>query len=530
MITRFAVTFLVIAELFSSFAVFAKEDVKASVKSKDKSADLKMHDDFFSQSIDKEALEVKPTATIDLKNGDEFVLRASIVKEKIGKTYVKRLAYNGMIPGPMLRVKQGSEIKVKLINDTDVDTSLHSHGLRLDSKNDGIPGISQPPILPGQSFTYTLSFPDSGFFWYHPHIREDYAQELGLYGTFRVLPADSTYHNEAKREVPLILDDINLASDGQMPKFFKDRTNYALMGRFGNVLLVNNEKMFTVNVEKSEVIRFLVINVANTRTFRLSMPGVMIKRVAGDLSLYEKEEFVDEVILSPSERVLIEIAFDIKGNYKLFQRGAGQAVPIAEVNVSDPNPNMEFQRVVPFDKLHENPLVVSQMLAVRKLISKKPDRSISLRVALSEQLKKSMHGMNHHSSSSIEWEDPMESMNFSSSSKDLSWEIFEKSTGKKNMEINWKFKLGKLEKIQISNEAHSDHPMQHPIHFHGQRFAVLSENGVINKNMVWKDSVMVPAGETLEIVLDPSNPGRWMAHCHIAEHLHSGMMIGFQVD
>jgi uncharacterized protein YlzI (FlbEa/FlbD family) len=102
MITRFAVTFLVIAELFSSVAVFAK-DLKVSVKSKDKSADLEERDDFFSRSIDKETLEVKPTATIDLKNGDEIVLRASIVKEKIGTTYVKRLAYNGMIPGPMLR-------------------------------------------------------------------------------------------------------------------------------------------------------------------------------------------------------------------------------------------------------------------------------------------------------------------------------------------------------------------------------------------------------------------------------------------
>jgi FtsP/CotA-like multicopper oxidase with cupredoxin domain len=72
--------------------------------------------------------------------------------------------------------------------------------------------------------------------------------------------------------------------------------------------------------------------------------------------------------------------------------------------------------------------------------------------------------------------------------------------------------------------------MHHPIHFHGQRFAVLKQNGVVNQNMVWKDSAIVHAGETIEVVLDPSNPGKWMAHCHIAEHLHSGMMLGFQVD
>ncbi len=73
------------------------------------------------------------------------------------------------------------------------------------------------------------------------------------------------------------------------------------------------------------------------------------------------------------------------------------------------------------------------------------------------------------------------------------------------------------------------HPMQHPIHFHGQRFLVLSRDGEQETNMAWKDTVLIPSGETVEILLEVTNPGEWMAHCHIAEHLEAGMMLPFNV-
>jgi hypothetical protein len=72
--------------------------------------------------------------------------------------------------------------------------------------------------------------------------------------------------------------------------------------------------------------------------------------------------------------------------------------------------------------------------------------------------------------------------------------------------------------------------MAHPIHFHGQRFAVVSRNGVPNDNLVWKDSALLLAGETMDILLELSNPGKWMAHCHVAELLGTGMMFAFTVD
>jgi FtsP/CotA-like multicopper oxidase with cupredoxin domain len=86
-------------------------------------------------------------------------------------------------------------------------------------------------------------------------------------------------------------------------------------------------------------------------------------------------------------------------------------------------------------------------------------------------------------------------------------------------------------KIRLVNEMDSDHPMPHPFQIHGAgRFLVLARNGVVETNLVWKDTVLVLTGETVDILLEISNPGRWMAHCHIAEHHESGMMFSFNVD
>ena len=114
--------------------------------------------------------------------------------------------------------------------------------------------------------------------------------------------------------------------------------------------------------------------------------------------------------------------------------------------------------------------------------------------------------------------------------KDVIWQIKDLETNKINMDIYWKFKKGNYYNISIYNDPKSNHPMQHPIHFHGQRFLILSRNGVKTTNYTWKDTVLVKTGETVEILLEASNVGKWMSHCHIAEHLTSGMMIGFDVE
>ena len=90
--------------------------------------------------------------------------------------------------------------------------------------------------------------------------------------------------------------------------------------------------------------------------------------------------------------------------------------------------------------------------------------------------------------------------------------------------------MGDRVKIKLVNELASDHPMHHPFHVHGAgRFLILSRDGEPDMNLVWKDTVLVRSGQTVEILLEVTNPGRWMAHCHIAEHAESGMMFSFDV-
>ena len=163
---------------------------------------------FFSQEVDENTPLAKPSEIVELKNGDTYEMVAGIVKQEVGNRTVKRLAYNQQIPGPVLKVEKDAEITLKFTNNLDVETTLHSHGLRLDNKFDGVPDVTQKPIKIGDSFTYKLKFPDEGIYWYHPHIREDYTQELGLYGNFLVTPTDQEYWNEVDREEFLILDDI----------------------------------------------------------------------------------------------------------------------------------------------------------------------------------------------------------------------------------------------------------------------------------------------------------------------------------
>ena len=125
----------------------------------------------------------------------------------------------------------------------------------------------------------------------------------------------------------------------------------------------------------------------------------------------------------------------------------------------------------------------------------------------------------------------MPMMNWATTTDQVRWVLRDLNTGKENLDIDdWRFRVGDVVKIRLTNLRQSFHAMQHPIHLHGQRFLILAENGVSNPNLVWKDTVLLPVGTTVDILLELSNPGRWMLHCHIAEHIESGMMMTFTVE
>ena len=140
-------------------------------------------------------------------------------------------------------------------------------------------------------------------------------------------------------------------------------------------------------------------------------------------------------------------------------------------------------------------------------------------------------GHGHESAGGIEWEDDMVEVNKMTTPANMRWKLVDRPSGAENQAIDWRFQVGDQVKVRLVNEMDSDHPMHHPFHVHGAgRFLVLSRDGVDEPNLVWKDTVLVRTGETVDILLDVTNPGIWMAHCHIAEHHESGMMLSFTVS
>ena len=198
------------------------------------------------------------------------------------------LSYNGSIPGPTLRVRQGSEVVVRVRNDGDTEATVHWHGLRLDNAYDGVPFETQPPIEIGGEFTYRLRFPDAGLYWYHPHIREDYGLDMGLYGNIVVEPADPDYWPAVDRELVVTLDDV-LVEDGRIAAFHEAGPTHVAMGRFGNVMLTGGETNLALGAEVGEVVRFYFTNTANTRLFNVALPGARMKLVGSDSGRYEHE-------------------------------------------------------------------------------------------------------------------------------------------------------------------------------------------------------------------------------------------------
>lgn len=468
------------------------------------------------------------TQIVELSDGETFSMEAKPISKIIIGNMIRMYAYNGQLPGPLIKVRQGSSIYVNFTNNLDMETTVHWHGIRLKNEFDGVPYITQKPINPGENFLYRLDFPDNGIYWYHPHVREDLQQELGLYGNILVEPNIS--YNSVDKEVVLFLDDIKI-NDGDVDTFTKDYTRFALMGRFGNIMLVNSETSYQIDANKNELVRLYITNSANTRTFNFSVEGHKMKLIGGDSGKYEKETFLDSLIIAPAERYIIEIYPNKSGAYKLLHRTPEKTYTIGTLNISD---SQIIEKLVQFLVLKENNDVKLELQSIKNYLSYEPDYEIDLSIEMAGDGMMSMgnmdHGMMSKATSKIEWEDDMTAMNAMMTNENIKWIIRDKKTGKENMDINYSVKVGDKKKIRIFNDPNSAHPMQHPIHMHGQRFVVLSQDVKPNDNLVWKDTVLVSAGSTVDILVDFTNPGEWMIHCHIPEHMESGMMAFFTVS
>jgi FtsP/CotA-like multicopper oxidase with cupredoxin domain len=525
-----------------------------------------------------------PPPLVELGDGDEFDLRIAPVAKQLGDARVRMLAYNGSIPGPTLRVKEGSEVVVDIDNQGDIETTVHWHGLRLDNRYDGT-HHTQHPIAVGDGFRARVRFPDPGVYWYHPHVREDYGQEMGLYGNILVEPADLDHWPPVHREVVLTLDDI-LVEEGKVAPFSRAETTYTAMGRFGDVMLVSGETDLTLSAPLGEVVRIFLTNTANSRVFKVVLPGTRMKLVGGDSGHVEHEQFVDDVVLAPSERVVVDVLFDQAGELRLEHHTPRRVYPLASIEVDDKpaEPSLEEQ----FEVLRTNADMIAERERITPYLDADPDKVLAFIAEMDMQAPEGDgpvayscpmhpevvsedpghcpdcgmkllpaqviaeagasheheghghehggHGHGHevHAHSTvggIEWEDDMVDVNRMTTPANMRWKIVDRATGAENTAIDWRLRVGDEVKIRLANEMAGDHPMHHPFHVHGAgRFLVLSRDGVVEPNLVWKDTVLVRIGETVDILLEVSNPGHWMAHCHIAEHHESGMMFSFVVE
>ncbi len=503
-------------------------------------------------AVDPRTLEVaRPSSLVRLPDGGTLDLTAGFVKRTIGERELVLLGFNGQVPGPLIEVGERSTIFVNFTNGTPYPTSVHWHGLRLDNRFDGVPGVTQDPVEPGGTFRYRLHFPDAGIYWYHPHHREDVQQELGLAGNMLVEPLAADYYGPVNREEVVMLDDILLADDGLVP-FGEGSANYMLMGRFGNVLLANGEPEYRLEVRGGEVVRFFFTNASNTRTFNLSLrsrgdpsrPPLPLKVVASDVGRLEREAMVESVTLAPAERYVVEAYFPPGAGgpsaYALTNhvQGINHRMGVFREEISDLGTvavdaaPVAVSHEDAFRTLRSNADVIADIDRYRSHFDREPDRRLLMTLtvdSLPMAIEQSMN-LDWVYFNPVEWTGTMPVMNWATTGREVRWVLRDLDTGADNTEIDWRLRVGDVVKIRITNDRGAFHAMQHPLHIHGQRFLVLEQNGVRNENMAWKDTVLLPAGSTTDILLELSNPGRWMVHCHIAEHLESGMKFVLEAE
>ncbi|MFV1987343.1 MAG: multicopper oxidase family protein [Gemmatimonadota bacterium] len=475
-----------------------------------------------------------------LADGDTLRLVAAPLRRTVAGLSVILYGFNGQQPGPRLRVRQGSTVFIEFRNETELTTTMRWHGVRVDNRFDGVPGLTQPSVHPGESFVYEVRFDDAGVFWYHPHEHADIAQDLGLYGNLVVDSAEPRYYGPANREEFLILDDLQIDDRGLLPWGF-ELPNHALMGRFGNVLLVNGGTGYSLDVRRGEVVRFFLTNASNTRTFNVVIPGADMKLVAGDLSRFEREVRVDNVPIAPGERYVVDVRFAQTGGTAVLNRIQAldhfRAVFVPRTDtlgvITVAADWAEPDHAAGFDTLRENAEVGAEIDRFRPSFEAPVDHELVLSSKIQGLptpvvVTMAMDTLYYRP---VEWNDAMPMMNWLSTGNEVLWILHEPLSEGAEIRpaVGWRFRQGDIVKLRFSNTSRSLHPMHHPMHLHGQRFLVVERDGVRATNLAWKDTVLLPVGSTVDVLVDMANPGRWLLNCQIPEHLGTGMSIAFTV-
>jgi suppressor of ftsI len=293
-------------------------------------------------------------------------------------------------------------------------------------------------------------------------------------------------------------------------------------------------------VDRGGVVRFFLTNASNTRVFNVTMPGARMKLVGGDVGKIEREVWTSSVVLAPAERYVVDVRFDSAGRVPILNSVqaidhlAGRyfadvdTLGVVAVGSTPATPDLASS----FATLRTNADVRAEIDRYRSRFDAPPTRTLLLTLDVAKTMPFGLVQalrLDTGYVNPVEWSGTMPMMDWLATSRDVRWVLRDPSTKRENMDVQWRFRVGELVRMRLVNDRHTLHPMHHPIHIHGQRFLLLAVNGDTMQNPMWKDTVLLPAGASVDLLVEMTNPGRWMLHCHIAEHLESGMHMVFEV-
>ncbi len=391
--------------------------------------------------------------------------------------------YNGGIPGPVIRSKEGSLLVIDVVNKLKEPTSVHWHGLRIDNAMDGVPGVTQDPIKPGETFRYKLDLKEPGTYWYHPHFNSGEQLERGMKG---VLVIEEKDPKPWSQDIVWLLDDWRFQNDGKIYPHFNIHPDLMHDGRWGNAVTVNGRVKPEISTLPGQRIRLRLINGANARIFAHTMEGLSPVVIAVDgrpvSSFFEYKNFY----LSPGNRVDLDITIpkDAAGKtYLLEDTFTRTKMVLAKIVVKNaaPVPTPSFDPDTASDFIPET-------LFETVSVSKQWDLDL---------IRGGKFG--------IGW-----------SLNQRLWPDADKA----------EFEIGKPVKIQFTNNSTRLHPM----HLHGVFFRVLAANGNMKVEPFTRDTVLVGPRQTIVVGFVPEHDGIWLTHCHIQAHAESGMMTTIKVE
>ncbi len=441
--------------------------------------------------------------------------RASLVGAEHPPTSV--WAYDGQVPGPTLRLRQGEPVRIIVENKLDQDTTVHWHGIRLPNAMDGVPGLTQPPIKPGESFTYEFTPHDAGTFWYHPHANS--LQQLGR-GLAGALIVEEPNPLKFDREILWMIGDWRLRPDAQIAAGFGNAMEAAMSGRVGNTVTINGTLPSDEPVRAGERIRLRLINSALARIMALRFEGHRPVIVAIDGQPCDPHEpDGDRLLLGPAMRV--DVVLDMSGKpgrrYRVIDdfyddlaytlvhlayddKTAARASPLEAVGGLPPNPlpQPDLAAAERHELALQGGMMSGAMMGGGMMSGGMMDGGGMMGGSM-------MGGMG-----GAAW-----SINGTSMTGD----------GHADMPPLLTLKLGRSYLLTLRNET----AWWHPIHLHGHSFLVASRNGTPNPRREWSDTVLVPPKETVDIAFVADNPGDWMLHCHVMDHQMAGLMTVLRV-